>query len=385
MLDRLVTDACAEMPPWSWLNRFFPTALLPVSLRRVLGRRVPDIPAQLISGFPWFAVKSIRGRHARESQTEYWARRNAEFCRLVARKGLGSCEGVYGFNGAALEVFEEAKKKGLRIILDQTAAPWSWNRKMLLEEAERWPGWEERPAEIDESEKLSAREEREWELADRIICGSDFVVETVGDANGPAERCRVVHYPFPVTEDGWRGSAFRVRKRDEPFRVLFVGTLQLRKGVQYLLQAVKLMRGHDITVRLVGPSMLSEEAMKELRGGMDVVGPVPRSEISKQYAWADAFVLPTLSEGSANVVYEAMAAGVPVITTPHAGSIIEDGVTGLLVPARDAGALAQGIIRLREDRELREKIRKNGIGVIPGFEDYVRRLSRAVTLLPERR
>jgi glycosyltransferase involved in cell wall biosynthesis len=135
--------------------------------------------------------------------------------------------------------------------------------------------------------------------------------------------------------------------------VLFVGTLQLRKGVPYLLDAARLLKGESIHIRLVGPSHLSDNAIRQLRDETEVIRPVSRSEIERHYAWADVLVLPTLSEGSANVCHEAMAAGLPVITTANAGSTIHHGSTGLLVPVRNSHALADAIALLHHDEELR--------------------------------
>jgi glycosyltransferase involved in cell wall biosynthesis len=127
--------------------------------------------------------------------------------------------------------------------------------------------------------------------------------------------------------------------------------------VQYLAEAVRrLLEPNSVEVRLVGPPRFSDAVMRDLRKDFDVWGARPRSEIAEHYRWADVFVLPTLSEGSANVCYEAMAAGLPVITTAAAGSAIEDGKQGLIVPVRDASALVKAIERLAGDRELRKRL-----------------------------
>ena len=70
------------------------------------------------------------------------------------------------------------------------------------------------------------------------------------------------------------------------------------------------------------------------------------------YLWADAFVLPSIAEGSAIVIYEALSFGLPVITTPNAGSVLEDGVEGQIVPASDSVALAAAILAYCNDPEL---------------------------------
>jgi glycosyltransferase involved in cell wall biosynthesis len=71
---------------------------------------------------------------------------------------------------------------------------------------------------------------------------------------------------------------------------------------------------------------------------------------------ADVFVFPSIEEGSALVTYDALACGLPVITTPNAGSVVRDEIDGLIVPIRDVGALAAALQRLREDRDLRERM-----------------------------
>ena len=76
--------------------------------------------------------------------------------------------------------------------------------------------------------------------------------------------------------------------------------------------------------------------------------------MTKEFLSADVFVLPTLAEGSAGVIYEALAAGVPIVTTRSAGSVITNGVEGLIVPERDPLALAEAIQSVIENRNLRE-------------------------------
>ena len=86
------------------------------------------------------------------------------------------------------------------------------------------------------------------------------------------------------------------------------------------------------------------------------LGQVPRSQIQEEFCRADLFVLPTLAEGMALVHLEAMACGVPVITTPNCGSVVRDGIDGFIVPIRDAQALADRMQQLLEDRSLRARM-----------------------------
>jgi glycosyltransferase involved in cell wall biosynthesis len=375
MLEGLTTDLCADLPPWPWIRAIWPIQLRPRSLRRLLARRVPDLPPRMIRDLPTFAFSPASRRRRKERGTDYWARRNAAFGRAASSAGFGAAEAVYAFNAAAVEVFEAARERGARTILDQTAAPWRWNKRILTEEIRRWPGWEIAPAEIDVSDALSEREEREWRLADRIICGSDFAARAVDECGGPANRCVVVPYP---SQTPWTPPETPARTGVGKLRILFVGSLQLRKGVQYLAEAKRLLRGQAVEIRLVGPSLLSDRAMAVLNEDLEVLGPAPRDEVRRHYGWADALVLPTLSEGSANVCHEALAAGLPVITTPNAGSTIRDGVDGLIVPIREASAIADAIRRLT-DRETLLRLSANARAASSrSFGQYARELGNAI-------
>lgn len=325
VLAGLIADACADIWPWKALG-YLPVACRRGVVRSILGRKVTGVPSCKIEGMFGFALAGVTfGKQGvEENRTDFWVRRNADFGRRVAAMDWGAADTVYAYNGAALEVFEEAKRRGLRCVLDQTAAPWRYNTELLQREQERWRGWEENPADMDLSGRMIEREEAEWELADRIVCGSDFVIDTLREVGGAWEKARTVHYPRPQVPSG--GEIRKDREAGEKQRVLFVGTLQLRKGIQYLYEAAEYLDPEKYVIRAVGPSTLTPYAMRCLGERMEVRGAVPREEVWKYYGWADVFVLPTLSEGSANVCHEAMAVGLPVITTKASGVDREGGV-----------------------------------------------------------
>ena len=83
---------------------------------------------------------------------------------------------------------------------------------------------------------------------------------------------------------------------------------------------------------------------------------MPRSQLREEFRQADVVVLPTMAEGMGLVHLEAMACGVPVITTPHCGSVVRDGTDVFIVPIRDADALADRLQELLEDCALRQQM-----------------------------
>ena len=351
-LECMFTDIDSRAAPWRWLGLAMSAGLDSRILRKLAGRIAPHVPAQRVVGMSLVDLLMYRLGSIGGTSTDRWSARNAAFCRWVVRYGFGSADTVYAFNGAALEIFLEARAKGLRTVLDQTAAPWRWNARLLSEEIRKWNGWEDEPAELDASGALTKREEAEWALADMIICGSTFCLSTLIDSGVSALKCHVLQYPPDSNEVPVRER----RASEERMRVLFVGTLQLRKGVQYLYQvAERLSAQGNVEFRLVGPSLLSDGAQRKLTTYFDVRGPVPRSQMAEHYSWADVLVTPTLSEGSANVCHEAMAAGLPVITTRAAGSPVRDKVDGLIVPERDVGALTDAISYMAGNPEIRRR------------------------------
>lgn len=149
--------------------------------------------------------------------------------------------------------------------------------------------------------------------------------------------------------------------RSGPVEVLFVGWLLEAKGVRELLAAARNLPAARFT--LVGPVDPSFTAtigseLAALGDRVRVLPTLPREEIFRLYREADVFTLPTWREGFPNVVIEAMAAGLPVVATPVGAiaEIVEEGRSGLLVPARDAGALEAALRRLIDDATLRRSL-----------------------------
>jgi glycosyltransferase involved in cell wall biosynthesis len=104
---------------------------------------------------------------------------------------------------------------------------------------------------------------------------------------------------------------------------------------------------------MVGPWGVQPAALAALLNSIELTGPVPRAEMAAQLAWADVFLLPSMCEGSAIAVYEALAARLPVVCTPNTGSVVRDGVEGFIVATRDVDAIVERLELLAADEELR--------------------------------
>ncbi len=162
-------------------------------------------------------------------------------------------------------------------------------------------------------------------------------------------------------------AAAKTRSADSFVRVLFAGTMGRLKGERDLIEALKRVPDVSSRVRLVMLGRCAEtiEAFCRESGLWPIIdhfGSVPLSERAIFFKWADLFVLPTYAEGMPMVVLEAMAAGLPVISTPVGGipELIEEGVEGLLVQPGDVGALADRITQLVEDKVERQRMGVRG-------------------------
>jgi starch synthase len=200
-----------------------------------------------------------------------------------------------------------------------------------------------------------ARRVREYELADAILCPSGFVKDSFVAEGFSAERMHVVPYgiPQPETTPSARGP------HEGTFRVLYVGQIAPRKGLRYLLEAFARLRHPQKELVVAGPrarpSGLEGVAIPEK---VRFAGVLKGEALTRAYREASVLVLPTLEEGLALVLGEALAQGTPVIATVNSGGadLFRDGEEGFLTPIRDPAALAEKMQHLADDPGLRERM-----------------------------
>lgn len=267
---------------------------------------------------------------------EQWAhwRFDAAVARLLPH--LPGVQLVHAFEGAALATFGAAQRLGLPALLDVPAAL-EPTRAMLMAEG---AATAHLPLERVRAERA---------LATYLFAPSEVVVRCLHEAGVPAER--IIRLPYGVDTARFRPVE---RRADGLFRVLFVGHIGPRKGVRYLLEAWRRLALPRAELVLVGAADREGRAILRRYAGLYRWCPqVPYAEVHHVYASADVFAFPSLAEGSAQVTYEAMAAGLPLVTTESAGAVLRHGVEGLIVPSRDADALAAALAVLYRSPALR--------------------------------
>jgi glycosyltransferase involved in cell wall biosynthesis len=335
--------------------------LLPGSLKKILDRYEPQLRGASVTHFPKFGYQYIQAlkKASPEQAAQLFVWGGQEFCKHIIQHGLGNANIIYGFNSACLELFQYAKVKGIRCVLDQTLADYSQVHRLLLEEEQKWPDWSLTPFAVGEASlKLLQREQDEQDLADQIICGSTFVESSLIARGVPANKISVVPLGRLKSDPLLQHRLIDAspKERSDGLRILFIGSVGLRKGIPYLLNALRQIdRKIPFTCKVVGPIEIKPERIAEYQDVCEFIGRLPRSAIKELYLWADVFVLPSICEGSAMVTYEAMSLGLPIITTPNAGSIVRDNVDGFIVPIQDTQAIAEKLIRVYREYQRFQK------------------------------
>lgn len=265
--------------------------------------------------------------------------------RRLAREALDpERDAFFTYSTGALEPLRQLQGRGVPTVLSQID-PGPLEDELVAAERARWPGWEQGspvPAAYFD------RHRAEWEAADRVVVNSEWSRDALLAQGVSPLKLRVIPLAY---EPPGSVPPPRIPPTDE-LRVLFLGLVCLRKGVPYLLEAARQLLGRRVSVSIAGPILVAPHALRDAPRNVRFLGRIRRGEVGELYARADVFVLPTISDGFAITQLEAMAHGLPVITTPRCGRVVTPGRDGLLVPPADAGALARAIAELDDQRPL---------------------------------
>ena len=326
------------------------------AMRAFGGRFHPDVPNSKVVSFNistfWDAMmRRRRPATTIEDQFMEYLHIGRRFSSAVTEHLRGqqldaNLDVFFGFNTGCLETFEFLKERRILTICDQID-PARVEEEMVFEESQRWPGWQKDPGRIPEAywQHMSA----EWAAASMVLVNSEWSRQALIKQGVPAEKMFVV----PVAYEAEKAHLPARRNLDGPLTVLWIGTVNLRKGIQYLIEAAKLLKDNPrIRIVVAGPLAISKSAVASAPPNVEFVGRITRDQTDEWYRKADVFALPTISDGFAVTQVEAMAQAMPVIATPNCGTVVTHGVDGMIVPIRDPVALAQAISTLDGDRKL---------------------------------
>lgn len=328
-------------------------------------RNEEGIPRNKIRTFPWIHAPYMAryrfstSRSWLSRQWSWWARQSLD---RFTTSNLGDSNVLIGLSGYGLQAGRKIQSAGGVFICDRGSAHIRFQEEVLRREYERWEipfaGFDPR---------VIAKEESEYEAADRLIVPSEFARKTYLSQGVPEGKiCKI---PYGVQLD--RFVPKEVPPSDD-FLVLYVGAVSIRKGFLHLLDAFRKFRHPRKRMIVVGSvdQALRPMIAKLGVGGVTFQSYIPNDQLPELYRRASACVLPSMEDGFGMVVSEALACGCPVIASENVGGseLITHGQNGFVIPAGDAVAIVQSLEWLADNA----KGRKTGTLSIPsgGWDVY---------------
>lgn len=323
----------------------------------------------------------LRDRCFKRERWESIMARNSEFQasmlpRLSSMMSQQVAPGVlFSYSYAARDLFREAKQLGWKTILGQIdPGPEECRLVAGLELAHSGYRSHRRPAPTAYFDLWR----EELELADSVIVNSEWSRQALLKEGVPAERLHVIPIPYESGSPLLRRSVPDGFSPARPLRLLFLGQINLRKGIAELLEAMNRLQGEAVELCIVGRPQLEIPALLRELPSIRWVPEVPRHQVAPYFADADLFVLPTHSDGFGLTQVEALSAGVPVLTSPFCAQLVEDGVNGRVLPEITASSLATAIRAVLADpASLSEWSRHAGVPEVCRMENVCSQLEGA--------
>jgi starch synthase len=364
--NQFVRHALMALHDEGALSRFYTTIgwsddnllakMAPPNLRKKLSRRSYPVPSKYIRNAPLREFLRLAKPFGASATVDdvYFHLDEWVAGKLKRLKARNEVTGVFAYEDGALDTFKVARDLGLDRIYELPIGYWKAAQQMYLEEKALKPEWESTLSGLKDSAEKLARKDEELALSDIVICASTFTKSTlelyVGREKIP--RIAVIPYgappPIPFSE---------VRTERGPrLRLLFVGGLSQRKGLSYLFDAVAQL-GDAVELTVIGKFAFDDPAPKVLADHLQTyryIPSLPHGDILKEMRQHDLFIFPSLFEGFALVLLEAMSQGLPCITTPNTAGpdIIDHGRDGFIVPIRDTGQIVACVEKVLADPAL---------------------------------
>ncbi len=301
-----------------------------------------DIDAEIITEIPFYRD----GWRRIVPDNMFFSMKNKRFdkgVQKILKASEGAFDTLHAWNSQATGAVKLAKEMGIKVVIDRASTHINAQTKILTE------AYDKRGLKYKPLPKVIDRCLEDYELADKIVVPSPHAWQSFVD-EGVAETKLVINpFGFDIPED----IKIVSQQKREPFRVLFVGQVGVRKGVPDILEAWDEIKLENAELVIVGSmEKKAERVFKPWFDRDDIFFTGYSDNPFEHMAYAHVFCFPSLEEGSALATYEAMAHGLPMIVTTSAGSVAEYGKSALFVPPGDPGAIGAAIKKLYHDEEL---------------------------------
>lgn len=307
-------------------------------MRRFAGRvDKEDIPIKKLRTFLPGAVgmKLIHNDHLWNELFDRWA---------ATKQGKRSNKVFIGWSGMSLKTMRRAKAEGKTTVIERGSSHIRYQDRLLHDEYKKFG------VSFHVDPRTVEKELIEYEEADYISIPSTFVKNSFLKLGVPERK--LVQNPYGTSS---HFKKVTVEKKDDKFRVLYMGSLVIRKGLVYLFKALNRLNIPEdkFEAWFVGKvdDEIKETVDKYARPNWRFFGHINHYELPHYISTCDVAVQPSLEEGLSMVMPQIMGCGVPVIATTNTGGedVIDNEKTGFIVPIRDPDAIAEKIQMLRDD------------------------------------
>lgn len=308
--------------------------------QRIANRALTGVPGGLLRTMPmteWRAIKQV-GRG--ESAQRVFHRRNQIFQERIPTSSLQKASSIIGFDTSSWILAERARSLGKPFFLEQTTLHALTNDSILQEAVSRFPEWRgEHEFRLPE---LLSSENQEHHLATKIVVFSSFAKRTLVLNGVKAEK--IIINPLGVNLRLFYPSL--TPRKYEVIRFLFLGAVSLHKGAPLLLEAWKKLALDRAELWIVGSLPKHVQVPIHSFSNVKIPGRFPHTELPKLLRQCDVLVLPSYAEGFGLVLLEALASGLPIITTDVTAGpdLIQDGIEGQIIPYGNLEALCKAMI-----------------------------------------
>lgn len=301
---------------------------------------------------------------------DMWVARRLRNCKLPPST-------VYCYEDAAKNTFETATELGIRRIYEHPVGYWREVQRVFEEERDLQPEYTPIIAGIKDSYAKRERKDLEIAYADLVIAPSQYSAKTLQNCPTLGAPVAIVNYGAPLS------TIAEISIPPDRLRVLFVGSLQQRKGISYLIQACNQVAS-AIEVSVVGAKVADCSPVDQWLSFTSWTASAPHGKVLEIMSNCDVLVLPSLSEGFGLVVLEAMSQGLTVIVSENTGAadVIQDGINGYIVPIRSSEAIAEKLETLHRNPELLMSMKAAALDTakILTWERYRRQLLDSIRL-----
>jgi alpha-maltose-1-phosphate synthase len=327
-----------------------------------------SVPRERVSSFPWIHTPWLAANKylPRKLVRDLALLNYQTFDAWVAAR-IEECDALVSLSGVGLKTGQVVQRRGGKYVCDRGSSHMRYQNAILNEEYARWGFKIEAcdPRAID-------REEAEYAQADAIFVPSEFARRSFIEMGVPADKVKTV--PYGVRLDRFQRNG---EPSKESFDVMFAGTVSLRKGIPYLLEAFRKLQHPHKRLRLAGPVERETQLLLERENldGVEVLGRMPQARLAEYMSISHALVLPSVEDGFGLVMAQAMACGTVVVSSENTGGpdLYENGVEGFIVPIRRADAIADRLQELAEDRALHQRMSEAALRRVKhlgGWHDY---------------